>query len=195
MKRAVLLGCLLSLLAGCEQHPAPQRAAAPPAPHPVAPPAQRVAIPQDALQGDFDGDGTPEYVWLVRPEVDSTDADCVGGCTSYIHSSNPALRPYALEQSIGGELTKFSNLGPARRDYLGILPQWFTSCWSSFHVITYQRGAWREAVQPFSTHCDQWEDDLPPIMPDSAHPGHVLIRYSEFANDSISVKNKSVPLS
>lgn len=194
MKRAVLLGCLLGLLAGCEQHPAPQRAAAPPPPRPVAPPAQRVAIPKDALQGDFDGDGTPEYVWVVRPEIDSTDTDCVGSCTSYIRSSNPALRPYALEQSIGAELTKFSHLGPGRRDYLGILPQWFTSCWTSFYVLTYRQGAWREAVQPFSTHCDQWENEVVPIMPDSARPGYVIIHYSEFANDSISVKTKSVPL-
>jgi len=194
MKRAVLLGCLLCLAAGCEQHPAPQRAAAPPAPHHAAPAAQRVAIPKDAIQGDFDGDGTPEYVWLVAPEIDSTDEGCVGNCTSYLTSSNPALRRYALEQSIGGELTKFANLGPGRRDYLGLLPRWFTSCWTSYYVLTYQQGAWREAVPPFATHCNQWEDDVIPVEPDSAHPGYVRVHYSEFANDSISVKTKSVPL-
>jgi len=194
MKRAVLLGCLLSLAAGCEQHPTPQRAAAPPAPHPVAPAAPRAAIPKDAIQGDFDGDGTPEYVWLVPPEIDSTDEGCVGNCISYLKSSNPAWRPYALEQSIGGELSKFSNLGPVRRDYLGILPQWFTSCWTSFYVLTYQPGGWHEAVKPFATHCNQWEDDVVPIAPDSARPGHVIIHYSEFIHDSILVKTKSVPL-
>lgn len=193
MKRAVLLGCLLSFLAGCEP-PAPQRAAAPPAPHSAAPPAPQVAIPKDAVRGDFDGDGTPEYVWLVPPEIDSTGEDCVGSCTSYLASSNPALKRFALEQALGGELTKFSNLGPVRRDYLGILPHWFTSCWTSFHVLTYQQGTWREAVPPFSTHCNQWEDNVIPIAPDSAHPGHVIIHYSEFVNDSILFKAKSVPL-
>jgi hypothetical protein len=191
MKRAVLLSCVLSLGAGCEQ-----RAAPPPAttPHPVAQPAHRVPIPKDAIEGDFDGDGTPEYVWLVPPEVDSTGEDCVGNCVSYLTSSNPALRPYALKQSIGGELTKFSDLGPAHRDYLGILPQWFTSCWSSYYVLTYQQGAWRYAVPPFSTHCNQWENDVIPILRDSTRAGYVLIHYSEFANDSISTKTKSVPL-
>ena len=191
MKRIVLLSCLLGFGAGCEQHAAPPQAV----PIPVraaAPPA--VAIPEGAVQGDFDGDGTPEYVWLVSPPLDSTGEDCVGSCTSYLHSSNPALRPYALKQSIGGELTKFSNLGPTRRDYLGILPDWFTSCWSSYYVLTYQQGAWRDAVPAFSTHCNQWEADVVPIVPDSAHAGHVLIHYSEFANDSISTKTKSVPL-
>lgn len=189
MNRAVLLGCLLSLLAGCEPP-----AAAPPASHSVAPPAPQVAIPKDAIQGDFDGDGTPEYVWLVPPEVDSTGENCVGDCTSYLTSSNPRLRPYALRQSLGGELTRFSHLGPGRRDYLGILPQWFTSCWAGYYVLSYAQGAWREGVPAFSTHCNQWEDEVVPIAPDSAHPGRVIIHYSEFVNDSILVKAKSVPL-
>jgi hypothetical protein len=192
MKRAVLFSCLLGLSAGCEPQPTSQQAAAPAASRPVAPPASRVAIPKDAIQGDFDG--TPEYVWLVLPEIDSTGESCVGECVSYVTSSNPALRPYALTQSIGGELTKFSNLGPARRDYLGILPAWFTSCWSSYYVLTYQQGAWREAVSPFSTHCNQWEADVIPIARDSAHAGHVLIRYTDMANDDFEVKTKSVPL-
>ncbi len=187
------MGYLSSLLAGCEP-PAPQRVATPPAAHIAPPPAARVAVPKDAIQGDFDGDGTPEYVWLVPPAIDSTGEDCVGSCVSYLTSSNPRLRPYALKQSIGGELTKFTGLGPGRRDYLGILPQWFTSCWASYYVLTYQPGGWGEAVPAFSTHCNQWEDRVVPIAPDSAHPGHVIVRYSEFSNDSILVKAKSVPL-
>lgn len=191
MKRVVLLGCLLGFCAGCEQRPATPPAAAA---HPPAPPASKVTIPKEAIQGDFDGDGTPEYVWLVPPEVDSTGESCMGECVSYVTSSNAALRPYALRQSIGGELTKFSNLGPARRDYLGILPSWFTSCWSSYYVLTYQQGAWREAVPPFSTHCNQWEEDVIPIARDSTHAGHVLIRYTDMASDDFAVKTKSVPL-
>ena len=192
MKRAVLLSCLAGLGAGCEPPAAPPQATTVAAPRPVAQPA--VAIPKDAIRGDFDGDGTPEYVWLVPPKIDSTGEECVGNCVSYLTSSNPALRPYALKQSIGGELTKFSNLGPARRDYLGILLAWFTSCWSSYYVLSYQQGAWRNAVAPFSTHCNQWEADVIPIVRDSAHAGHVLIHYSEFANDSITTETKSLPL-
>lgn len=191
MKRIILLSCLL-VGAGCEQHAAAPPQAIPTPVRTAAPPA--AVILEGAVQGDFDGDGTPEYVWLMPPPIDSTGEDCVGNCISYLHSSNPALRPYALKQSIGGELTKFSNLGPTRRDYLGILPDWFTSCWSSYYVLTYQQGAWRDAVPAFSTHCNQWEADVLPIVPDSAHAGHVLIHYSEFANDSISTKTKSVPL-
>ena len=195
MKRAVLLSFLLGFSAGCEPPPASQQVAAPVTSHAaVAPPASRTAIPKEAIQGDFDGDGTAEYVWLVPPQINAAGEDCVGQCVSYVTSSNPAFRPYALEQSIGGELAKFSNLGPAGRDYLGILPSWFTSCWSSYHVLTYQQGAWHQAVPPFSTHCNQWEADVIPIARDSAHAGHVLVRYTDMASEDFEIKTKSVPL-
>ncbi|MGI4863068.1 MAG: hypothetical protein ACRYFZ_04040 [Janthinobacterium lividum] len=194
MKRIVLLSCLLGLVAGCEPQAAPQQATSPPVSPSPAQPAQPAALPEGAVQGDFDGDGTLEYVWLVPPEVDSTGESCVGECVSYLTSSNPALKRYALDQSLGGELTTFHHLGAERRDYVGILPSWFTSCWSDYHVLTYRAGGWQYGVRPFSTHCDQWEADEIPIMADSAHAGYVLIHYSEFAHDSITTKTKSVPL-
>jgi hypothetical protein len=202
MKRVLLLGCLGSLgIAGCEPQAAPQQAATPPAAGPPAKltttvgAAPRVAIPEGAVQGDFDGDGTPEYVWLVAPELDSTGVDCVGGCTSYLTSSNPALKPYALETAIGGTLAVYHHLGASQRDYVGIAPAWFMGCWSRYFVLTYRARGWQLGVKPFSTHCDQWESaDSIPITRDSAHAGHVLIHYTDMAADDFVVKTKSVPL-
>jgi len=162
---------------------------------PVA--ASRVAaLPplKDAVQGDFDGNGTLEYVWLAPPELDSTGEDCVGECASRLLCSNPALRPFALKQSIGGELTVFHHLGAGQRYYLGILPQWFTSCWGSYYVLTYRPSGWQPGVAPFSTHCNQWEANVIPIACDNTHPGHVLINYTAMATDDFVVKTKSVPL-
>jgi hypothetical protein len=194
MKRALLVGCLLTLGAGCEQQTAPQQATSSPTRHPSIQPAKQVLIPEGAVQGDFDGDGTTEYVWLVPPQVDSTGEDCVGQCVSYLTSSNPALRPYALDQSLGGNLTTFHHLGDGARDYLGILPSWFTSCWSSYHLLTYHPGGWQDGVPAFSTHCNQWEADVIPIVRDSARAGHVLIHYTDMAADDFAVRTKSVPL-
>jgi hypothetical protein len=61
-------------------------------------------------------------------------------------------------------------------------------------VLTYQQGAWRYAVPPFATHCNQWEADVIPIVCDSSRAGYVLIHYGKFANDSISTETESVPL-
>jgi hypothetical protein len=194
MKHVLVFGCLLSLATGCEQQAAPQQATVPPTPHPSTKPARQVAIPEDAVQGDFDGDGTTEYVWLVPPERDSTDYNCVGECTSYLTSSNPALKPYALESAIGGELTTFHYLGAGRRDYVGIAPARLMGCWNSYYVLTYRAGGWQFGVKPFTTHCDQWEKDTVAIARDSAHAGHVLIHYTDMAAGDFAVKTKSVPL-
>lgn len=196
MKRVLLLGCLFSLgVAGCEPQAAPRQAAPPPAAPASAKPAPRATLPEGAVRGDFDGDGTPEYVWLVPPQLDSTEADCVGACTSYLTSSNPALRPYALETAIGGTLAVYHHLGTGRRDYVGIAPMWFMGCWSRYFVLTYRAGGWQLGVKPFSTHCDQWESaDSIPIARDSAHAGHVLIHYTDMAAEDFAVKTKSVPL-
>ncbi|GAB3638308.1 hypothetical protein GCM10027422_38980 [Hymenobacter arcticus] len=180
-------------LVACEQHPVTQApAVARAAPFGRAP--VPVKIPEDAVRGDFDGDGTAEYVWLVPPAIDSSGEDCVGECVSRLRCSNPALQPYGLKQSIGGELTVFHHLGAGRRDYLGIAPAWFTSCWSSYYVLTYRAGGWQYGVEPFSTHCDQWEAGVVPIARDSAHTGHVLIRYTDMAREDFAVITKSVPL-
>ena len=72
---SLLVGLALgvSLLTGCQPQastPEKQPVPAPPAPAKV-PAADTLAarLPKDAVPGDFDGDGTPEYVWLVPPEV------------------------------------------------------------------------------------------------------------------------------
>jgi hypothetical protein len=194
MRYTVLLGCLLGFSAGCEQHPTSQQASRPLAPHSPAKLDKQVVLPEGAVQGDFDGDGTPEYVWLVPPERDSTDYDCVGACTSYLTSSNLTLKPYALESAVGGELTTFHHLRAGRRDYVGIAPALLMGCWNSYYVLTYRAGGWQLGVQPFSTHCDQWEKDTIAIARDSAHAGHVLVHYTDMAAGDFAVKIKSVPL-
>ncbi|MGI4871252.1 MAG: hypothetical protein ACRYFX_08750 [Janthinobacterium lividum] len=162
------------------------------------PPMPARLVPKGAVRGDFNGDGTAEYVWLMPPQLpanaDTFDVGCVGPCTSVLRCSNPAIKPYRLKQCIGGELTRFAHLGPGRRDYLGILPEWFTSCWRAYYVLTYRQGRWQLGVPAFETHCNQWEVPVVPIERDRAVPGHVLIRYSDFEHDNIVVKTKSVPL-
>lgn len=155
-------------------------------------------VPPGAVPGDFDGDGVAEYVWLVPPPLlpnpDSASFGCVGPCTSVLRCSNPAFKPYRLPQSIGGELRRLAHLGPGRRDYLGLLPDWFTSCWRACYVLTYRQGRWQLGVPPFETYCTQWELPVVPIERDRRVPGHVLIRYSTFEHDDIVVKTKSVLL-
>lgn len=163
---------------------------------PTGPPR---TVPQGAIRGDFDGDGVAEYVWLVPPQLPAADSDgfisnCVGPCTSVLRCSNPAWKPYRLPQSIGGDLARLAYLRGGRRDYLGIQPQWFTSCWSEYYVLTYQQGRWQYATPPFTTYCSQWEAPAPPVERDRAAAGRARIHYATMGDDGVIIKTKSVPL-
>lgn len=190
MQYVLLLGCLLGLVAGCEQPAAPAQATAPVVPGP----ARSVVIPEGAVRGDFDGDGTAEYVWLVPPTLDSTGYDCVGACTSHLTSSDPALKPYPLEPAVGGELTTFPHLGLAGAT-TSVLPR--RGSWAAGTATTCSptgRAVGSSVGEPFSTHCDQWEKDSLALTRDSAHAGHVLVHYTDMAAGNFAVKTKSVPL-
>ena len=177
-----------ALLMGCDR-PAPhqEKEKTPAAPH--------APVPAHAAQGDFDGDGRPEYVWLVPPAgVNPDEMSCRGECTSQLRFSNQRLPPLAVPNCIGGKPTNLGDLNGDGRDEIGLLPEWFSSCWSSYHVFTYRQAAWGPLVKSFSTHCNQWEAEVKPIEKDRARPGHVLIRYSESTDTAIVVRTKSVPV-
>lgn len=154
----------------------------------------KVNIPDNATKGDFNGDGVPEYMWLVKPDIDADGMDCVGNCTSYIMFSDPNIPSITIENCIGGIPENEGDLNKNGSDEIGLLPAWFTSCWKSYHVWTLNNDKWTDAVKPFSTHCNQWEAGVKPIEIDSNKVGHVIIRYSEFDGDDILTKSKSVPI-
>ncbi len=181
-------------LGGCQDHaPTFFQASEPAAPHALRSVAGGT-IPKDAIRGDFDGDGKAEYVWLVTPKLASDQESCVGECVTYLTCSNPAIKPFAIKDALGGKLTSFTQLAASGRLYVGLLPDWFTSCWRSYYVFKCQNRRWQYAVQPFSTHCNQWEDNVIPIEKDPALAGHVLIHYSKFEGHDIVTSTKSVVL-
>ena len=196
--------CLFALLAlsaglwtACE-HPtkAPKPPKAPTLPTAATPPAPAppANVPKDAVKGDFDGDGMTEYVWLVPPEV-TEDMECPGGCTSHLRFSKATLPAIEQADCIGGTPTNLGDLDENGSDEIGLLPQRFMGCWVGYYVYTYLApGQWRPLVQPFSTYCNQWEDDVVPIEKDPSRKGYVLIRYTDSADTTFTVRTKSVPV-
>ncbi|AMJ67022.1 hypothetical protein AXW84_17475 [Hymenobacter sp. PAMC 26628] len=149
-------------------------------------------VPAGAVKGDFDGDGAPELAWAVPPPLTPGGMDCVGECRCSVQFSNPAIKPLAIGKYIGGALTNLGDLNNDGKDDLGVLPDWFTSCWRSYLVFSYAHGRWAYAVPPFAVHCNEMESGVKPIEKDPAHPGYVIERYSEFTEAGIVVKTKSV---
>lgn len=155
--------------------------------------AKDIKVPKDAVKGDFNGDGVPDYAWLVPP-TESACADCSGTCTSYIKFSDTAIPSIKIKMCIGGDPTNLGDLNKNGADEIGLLPDWCTSCWRAYNVYTLKNGKWIFAVEPFSTHCNQWENGIKPIEIDPDKDGNVLIRYSELTKEDIVTKTKSVPV-
>jgi ketosteroid isomerase-like protein len=155
--------------------------------------AKEVKIPKDAVKGDFNGDGVPEYAWLVPPK-ESECGTCEGNCTSYIKFSDNTIPSIKVESSIGGNPNNLGDLNKNGADEIGLLPDWCSSCWRGYNVYTLKNNNWIFAVDPISTHCDQWEKGVNPIEIDPNKDGNVLIRYSDMTEDDLVIKTKSVPI-
>jgi len=151
-------------------------------------------IATTTIKGDFNGDGVQEYAWLVSPKLTSDSMSCEGKCVSVIKFSNKHIQPIEVDGCIGGVPVNLGDLNKNGSDEIGLLPEWFTSCWRSYLVYTYKIGKWIYAVPPFSVHCNTVEEGLPLIEKDTTTKGRVVIKYSELVNSEIITKTKSIPI-
>lgn len=153
---------------------------------------KNMSIPEDAVEGDYDGDGAKEAVWLAPPKIKEEEMECEGPCTARIRFSSPLINAFAVENCIGGRPHNLGDLNGDGADEIGVLHEWFTSCWKGYDVFTYKDGKWRTLVPTISTHCNQWEEGVIPAEKDPNKPGYVLIHYSEMTDDDLVTKTKSV---
>jgi ketosteroid isomerase-like protein len=152
-------------------------------------------IPANAVKGDFNGDGKLDYMWLIPPKIntDTEVQDCFGNCNSYIKFSDSSIPSIKIENCISGMPINHGDLNNNGTDEIGLLPGWFNSCWTDYYVWTFINAEWTNAVEPFPTHCNQWDDGIKPIEIDYNKEGFVIIRYSEFSDESDKwTKSKSV---
>ncbi len=157
-------------------------------------PTGQKSTPIIAVKGYFNGDGKIDSMWLIPPKIADNDQECIGDCKSYLKFSDPNIPSIKVENCIGGTPTNLGDLNQNGTDEIGLLPEWFSSYWSAYHVWTFINGKWVQAVSPFSTHINQWDKGVKPIEIDKTKAGHVIIRYSELSGEEIVTKSKSVKI-
>lgn len=153
----------------------------------------KTTIPKGAIRGDFNGDGILDYMWLQAPKIKG-EGECIGECNSFIKFSDPTINSIEVPNCIGGYPTNEGDLNKNGTDEIGLEPLWFSSCWSSYFVWTIKNGGWINAVEPFPTHCNQWDEGIKPIEIDFNKEGNVIIRYSEHTGEDIVTKFKSLKI-
>jgi hypothetical protein len=142
--------------------------------------------------GDFNGDGKKETLTLVPPKLNADGTACLDtSCMAYIKFSDTTIAPIKIKSCIGGTPDILGDLNGDGKDEIGLLPDWFSSCWRNYYVFTYKNGEWINAVPPITTHCNQWDAGIKPIVKDSLNKGYVVIHYSEFDNDTKEIVNRS----
>jgi hypothetical protein len=141
-------------------------------------------IPSNAVEGDFNGDGITDYMWIET--IDKTE-ECK------IRFSG-AIPPIIVGTCLGGSPVNEGDLNDDGTDEVGLLPIWESSCWKGYFVYTFTKNQWIEIIEPISTHCIQWEKNILPVVKDSTRKGYVFVNYSELTDDGIEVKTKSVKL-
>ncbi|MFN8285985.1 MAG: hypothetical protein U0V74_04490 [Chitinophagales bacterium] len=147
----------------------------------------------DTIEGDFNGDGVKEKMWLNPPKISNMEEfECDGSCDGYITFSNANLPPIRMEDCIDGSPVNEGDLNGDGADDVGMLPGWFTSCWHQYHVFSFRNGKWIDVVNPFDTHCSQWEDGVDAVSVDPKKPGHVIIRYMSTSDADFVIKEKSI---
>jgi hypothetical protein len=146
------------------------------------------------VTGHFSSRDKLQTVWLIPPRINADQMSCTGECNSILKFSDLSTAAILVKSCIGGTPTNLGDLDNDGLDEIGLLPEWFTSCWRSYHVYTFKQHKWIPAVSSFSTHCNQWDEGLPPVVKDPALPHHVIITYSAFEGYDIVIKTKSVPV-
>ncbi|MET3037075.1 hypothetical protein ABXT08_13275 [Chryseobacterium sp. NRRL B-14859] len=144
---------------------------------------------EEKVQGDFDGNGTKEYVYT---KVTDCSDECDGKCETTIYFSDRNIKPFIISPAKNGTLYNLGDLNGDGKEEIGFYPDWCTSCWHPFYVYTLGKTGWKPLVPSIPTHCNQWEADQFPIKKDPEKKGNVIITSSQWKDDDIKITNKSV---
>jgi hypothetical protein len=144
-------------------------------------------IPNNAIKGDYDGDGETEFAWIINAE---TDGDrCLNICECFVTFSNKSIPKFKVGKTcVTAHIRNEGDLNDNGVDDLSINTHGFNSTWSGVYVYTNRNGNWSDLVEPFSHWGGNGIIDF--IQKDTSQKGYVIIR--EYDSQEGEVISKSV---
>lgn len=146
------------------------------------------------VEGHFTTIGRKEAISVIKPKLNADETECNGKCVLVLRFSGGHAPPITIEDCIGGTPVNLGDLDGDGKDEIGILREWFNSCWHNYNVYTFKDGKWEFAVAPIRTHCNQLESGLKPIVKDPAKKGYAKINYSVMVKSNIITESKIVKI-
>jgi hypothetical protein len=141
-----------------------------------------VISPNDKLNanitGDFDGDGKKETIFMVPPVEDTITKDafqaCIGGCNSYLVSSDSAMMILKVQDNLGGEIKNMGDLDGDGADDIMVYPSWWQSNWNAYQIYSFnqQTHQWSYLIEPISIFANELEKKIA-FVKKSKKPGFV----------------------
>ena len=130
------------------------------------------------ITGDFNGDGKKETVFRVPPVEDTVTKDafqaCIGGCNSYLVSSDSAMMILKVHSNLGGEIKNMGDLDGDGADDMMVYPSWWQSNWNAYRIYSFnqQTKKWSYLIEPISIFANELEKKIA-FVKKSKQPGFV----------------------
>lgn len=150
---------------------------------------RKVSIPDDAIVGDFDGDGTTEHVWIEA----KFDSEGYSTTPLRLRSDNPALGTYTWDKGLMGViLVNVGQLSGTGKDFLQAMPHGM-STWVTVQTLVSTDGEWKHAIPNFTAWTGN--EEYLRVKP-AGRPGYVTIIYNNMDDPDNGFENsyKQIPL-
>jgi hypothetical protein len=143
----------------------------------------KAKIPNDAIKGDFNGDGIVDYVWLeTLRDDDEGKLISYNNETTVRFSGN--IPPLFFPGYIGGDLFNRGDLNEDGTDELVIYPWWPTSYWGAYQAFSFKENQWKE-ILTVPIWYDHLLDGMQPITKHKTKKGYVIVN-SSYSDDDIN---------